>query len=480
MVLFLIILGVVPLLVRAKVIDFTAPRIINPIVDSGPQVTLFTYYKWILVIIIAVIGLTILVYKIVKKKYEIQTSYIYPPLLGLGLLILASVMAADYKSMALLGLYNQRDGSLLLLAYLVLCLVAANTVYQPWFKRGVDIALLVLTAVNAIIMLVDFSGYNLLQNGFIQAVMAPPELRSSLSGNVSNTMGNANYVSGFAAALFAYFSAGILLPKNIKSQVIAGVAALAAFVMVLISFSSSGFVTLVIISPLFLIMILRSSDRRRSLIAGGIILSGCLLLFMVLNSIDHNIYGETVGLVLPQATQKKEIKSTAPEAAQAPASEFKLPKPGWSPGTGRTYIWNETLKLTNERPWLGYGYGSLAYYFPQDDINKVANLKDYNRLVTKPHSLYMGIAYGLGIPALVVLLALFVLQFYYTGRRLWSTQLTSRHIFPASLFLFFCAFMVQALFNDPVVETGAIFWILLGVAASFNKEMDQPSPTSNI
>lgn len=480
MVIFIVLLSIVPLAVRAKVLDFTAPRIINPVVDTGLQVGLFAYYKWLLVIVGALILLAILLYKIGVEKYRLRPSYLNAPLLILALLILASVMAAEYKSVALFGIYNQRDGALLLLAYLGLCLAAANTVYKPWFRSGVDISLMIFVAINTVIMLLDFTGHKLMQADIIRAILAPAGLRSSLTGSIGNTMGNVNYISGLAAAMFAYFSAGILLDKNIKKQLAMAAASLAAFVMVLLSFSSSGFVTLVLLAPLFLLGLWRSEDRRRSLVAGGSLLTACLLVFLVLNSINPYIYKETVGLFLPQATNIQEITSRPKPSLSPPAPEFQLPQPGWSPGTGRTYIWSETLALTAERPWLGYGYGTLTWYFPQDDFNKGANLQDYNRLITKPHSMYVGVAFGLGIPALLVLLSLFGLHFYSTGRHLWSPRLDTHHPFGVSLFLFFCAFSIQALFNDPVVDAGALFWILLGVSVSLNKEADQPSPDSII
>lgn len=476
MVIFIFLLGIVPLAVRAKVFDYTAPRIINPAVDTGLQVGLFAYYKWLLVIVGALIVLAILLYKIGVEKYRLRPYYLNAPLLMLVVLTLGSVMAAEYKSIALFGLYNQRDGALLLLAYLALCLAAANTVYKPWFQSGVNIALTVFVAINTIIMLLDFNGYKLMQADFIRAILAPPELRSSLTGSIGNTMGNVNYISGLAAALFAYFTAGTLLNKNIKKRSIAAAAALAAFVMVLLSFSSSGFVTLVLLAPLFLLVLWRSNDRRRSLIAGGSLLTACLLVFLVLNSINPHIYRETVGLFLPKATNIQEMAVSPTPALSPSAPEFQLPQPGWSPGTGRTYNWSETLELTAERPWLGHGLGTLPYYFPQDDINKVSNLYSYSTLITKPHNAYLGIAFGLGIPALLLLLLLFGLHFYYTGRYLWQSRLNQKSIFPVSLFLFLCAFIIQALFNDPVVDAGAIFWILLGVAVSLNKEVDQPSP----
>lgn len=473
---FIFLLIIVPLTVRAKVLDFTAPRIINPVVDTGLQVGLFAYYKWLLVLVGALIVLAILLYKILAEKYQLKSLYLNAPLLMLALLILGSVMASEYKSMALFGLYSQRDGALLILAYLGLCLAAANTVYRPWFKCGVDVALMAFIAINTIIMVLDFTGLKLMQADIIRAILAPPELRSGLAGSIGNTMGNVNYISGLAAALFAYFTAGTLLHQDFKKQLMVAATALAAFVMVLLSFSSSGFVTLVLLAPLFLLVLWRSEDWRRSLIAGSGLLTACLLVFVVLNSINPNIYRETVGLFLPQATTIQEMATPPAQALSRPAPEFQLPQPGWSPGTGRTYIWSETLALTAERPWLGYGYGTLTYYFPQDDLNKVANMQDYNRLITKTHSMYMGAAFGLGFPALLILLSLFGLHFYFTGRSLWVRRQGTNYTFAVSLFLFFCAFTVQALFNDPVVDAGAIFWILFGVAVSLNKEVDQPAP----
>ena len=476
MVVFILLLGIVPLVVRAKVLDFTAPRIINPVLDTGLQVGLFAYYKWTLVIIGAIIAVGLLLYKIGLERYRLRPSYLNAPLLLLVLLILASVMASEYKSVALFGLYNQRDGALLLLAYLALCLAAANTVYKPWFKSAVDIALMVFIAVNTIIMLLDFTGNKLLQTDIIRVILAPSGLRNQLAGNIGNTLGNVNYISGLAAALFAYFTAGTLLHENIRKQLIAAAASLTAFVMVLLSFSSSGFVTLVLLAPLFLLVLWCSKDRRRSLIAEGSLLTACLIAFLLLNSINPYIYRETVGFFLPKATNVQEMQAPPTPALSPPAPEFQLPQPGWSPGTGRTYNWSETLELTAERPWLGHGLGTLPYYFPQDDINKVSNLYSYSTLITKPHNAYLGIAFGLGIPALLLLLLLFGLHFYYTGRYLWQSRLNQKSIFPVSLFLFLCAFIIQALFNDPVVDAGAIFWILLGVAVSLNKEVDQPSP----
>ena len=476
--LLILLIALVPFVVRLKVIGFTAPRILVPLLDTGLHGGFFAYYKWLLVLVVTVAVMAVLVHKMLVHKYTLQASYINVPLLILALLVLLSLLAAQYKSIALLGLYNQRDGALIWLAYLALFLAAANTVYKPWFSQGVNIALLIIIVINTAIVLWDFSGHRLVEYEFVKILAAPPELRNSLSGDFNSTMGNFNYVSGFAAALFAYFMSGTLLYTDWKKRLPALLAALAAFGMVLASLSSSGFVTLLFISPLLAAVIFRSADKKKSLQAGAAVLAACLLIFLLMNAYNPQVAQETTGLIQsPLQTSEQETAPPQERREAGKGEEFSLPQPGWSAGTGRVYIWRETINLTLERPFIGYGPGTLAYYFPQNDINKVANMNDYNTLITKPHNMYLGVAYGLGIPALLGLLILFLLHFYFTGRYLWRTELNQNHVFPAALFLFFCAFAVQAMVNDTVIDAGAIFWILMGAAVSLNLVEDQP-PTS--
>jgi hypothetical protein len=503
---FLFLIGVVPLLVRARIIDYTAPRIISALLNSGLQSDIFNYYKWWLVMAGTVIVLLLLLYKIVACNYEIRASYINIPVAILIMLVLLSTLAAQYKSIALVGIYNQRDGALTLLASLALCLAAANTFFKPWFSRWLTVALLVFTFISTGLIWYHFTGHQVMQLQWFKNLVLPAELRSYAQGEFITTQSNPNYVSGLASALFAFFFSYVLLDADWRRRWLFILPTLAAFIMILASLSSSGFVTVAIISPLLVVLIFLSRNKTQTLLAGGATLLLCAVIFWGMISINPSVYDTTFGSkhILPTTSYMEALPhisalakiinfnpplacaATQPSRAQGgsegavtaapPADTFNLPAPGWSAGTGRSYIWSETLKLILKRPLLGYGQGTLAYYFPQNDINKIANMNDYTTLITKPHNMYLEVAYGSGLLAGLALLALFIMHFYHTGRRLLNAAPNQDRVLAAALFLFFCAFAVQGLFNDVFVDGAAIFWILLGAGVSVNHELSLQPP----
>jgi hypothetical protein len=499
-VVFLFLIGVVPLLVRARIIDYIAPRIISTLLNSGVQSDIFNYYKWWLVMVGTVLVLVLLLYKIVACNYEIRASYINIPVAILIMLVLLSTLTAEYKSIALVGIYNQRDGALTLLACLALCLAAANTVFKPWFSRWLTVALLVFTFISTGLIWYHFTGHQVMQLQWFKNLVLPAELRSYAQGEFITTQSHPNYVSGLASALFAFFFSYVLLDADWRRRWLFILPTLAAFIMILASLSSSGFVTVAIISPLLVVLIFLSRNKTQTLLAGGATLLLCVVILMVMTSINPRVRDTTFGtnhilptsydVVQPPISALAKIinfnpplasAATQPSSAQgaaegavttvAPVDTFNLPAPGWSAGTGRIYIWRQTLILTLERPLLGFGLGTLAYYFPQNDINAIANLDNYTTLVTKPHNMYLGITYGSGLLAGLALLALFIMHFYYTGRRLLSAVPSQELVLAAALFLFFCAFAVQGLFNDVFVDGAVLFWILLGTGISVTREL---------
>lgn len=490
--------------------DYTAPRIIAPILNSGWQFDIFYFYRWWVVLAGTLIVLLLLLYKIVACGYQIRASYINIPLTMLAVLVLLSTLTAEYKSIALVGIYNQWDGALTLLFGLALCLAAANTVFKPWFSKGLAAALLVFTFISTTMILYHFTGHELAQLQWIKDLVLPAELRPYAQGELITTQSHPNYVSGFAAALFGFFFSYVLLDTDRRRRWLFILPTLAAFIMILASLSSSGFVTAVIISPLFIILIFISRDKIQTLLAGGATLFLCTAIFLVMNTFNPMVYDQTVGTIkhisatsykLPQspiprlariidvtqptacaATQPVEVPAagTRELTTAAPVDNLSLPARGWSAGTGRVYIWRETSKLVLARPWLGYGLGTLAYYFPQNDINKIANLDDYSTLISKPHNMYLEIAYGAGLPAGLALLALFIMHFYHTGRRLLRAAPNQDRVSATALFVFFCAFAVQGLFNDIFVDGVAIFLILLGAGISVTRELLPPPPDGQI
>ena len=157
-----------------------------------------------------------------------------------------------------------------------------------------------------------------------------------------------------------------------------------------------------------------------------------------------------------------------PEFRQA---KFELPayfpKSAVSAGTGRVYIWKHTLKLIAKRPLAGYGMDTLTYAFPQNDMEKVAGLSSYSAYITKPHNVFVGYAYGAGLPALLAFLLLNIFGaisfFRYIIRQKSALKPPDALIMCA--LLGWAAYIVQAAVNDDLISTAPIWWTLFGIGA---------------
>lgn len=461
--LIILFIGITPLLVRFRKIPFVSPRIITPMVDTGTQVDAFFYYKWVFLLCMTVVLVSLLCYKILAYHYEIKASYINIPLLIFISLLILSLTVADYKSVSLVGLYNRYDGTLTYLCYMAILFVAANVNYRLGMDRYIAFALGAVITINFILIIPDFFGHNLLGYPYVVSLLVPTDLQQNLQGTINSTLSNSNYISGLAAALCAYFLGFALLKNRLKQKCIYTLFAVFAFAIMLVALSSSGIVSLVVVLPLIIaIAYIISRDRKRTFITAGTVLLLFSLVFMLLNAHNPKIYSETIGFFQhPLTPGQGTINSEAVKL-----DGVYLPASGRTAGSSRGYIWSETLDLIKQKPLTGYGQDTLAYYFPQNDIKKVAGIGSYNLLITKPHNAYLGIAYGSGIPASLALLALLFIHFYHTGRFLLRADKNEAIILPASLFFFFSVFAIQLVFNDSNIGSSSIFWPLLGIAVS--------------
>lgn len=488
--LFIAAIGILPLLVRVKLIQFVAPKMIQDLFDTGILSEAFTYYKWIFLLCLTTAAIGLLLYKMVVYEYKIKRSYINLPLLILAFTTLLSGVLAEYLSISLFGMYNRHEGTITFLCYLALFFVAANTRFDERFSRNVVTAICILVSINVVIILFDFFGRDLIKNQFVRLLILPRSLpESALGGHINSTLFNPNYISGFAGSIAAFFLTAAMLEKDLIKKLIHSVFTIISFAMLLASLSASGFVTLVVIIPVILALALINPGRLQSLATGVAVLAACAAVFLVLNSHNPRVWKETVGSFgIFTVGIEKEIslqpinwleRLLQPEQAQAATTDtvkvttesdkdqFNLPKPSSSAGTGRTYIWKETLKLIKQRPVLGYGHDTLIYYFPQNDRNKIANLGTYDVIVSKPHNFYLDLAYSSGIPALLAFMALVILYLFYTAREKIKAAGHGPAAFPTALFVFTCAFLLQWLFNDSVIGTSVIFWSLLGISVSY-------------
>jgi len=452
-------IGILPLIIRAKAEQFISPKMINDILDTGVYGDIFTYYKQIFLLMISVVAVLLLVVKITFYRYEIKSSYINVPLLILAAFTLLAGASAEYVNVSLFGFYGRHEGTVTYLCYFALFFVAANTDLRENSVRNTYIALGILVTINFIIIMFDFYGKDLFHFQVFKSLIIPSDLYPGVEfqGSLNSTLHNPNYVSGLFGALTALFFSSALMDGRrwLSHAVLTAI----SFAVLIASLSTSGFISLVVVLPFIIIFGVLFAKRRQTLITAGAILVACYLIYIALYSHNPRVWEETVGFISNKADQKVEVVGPMLDPSDTSGQ--------------RTYIWRETAKLVKERPLLGHGHDVLAYYFPHS-----ASRIGPGAIVCKPHNMYLDVAFGSGIIALGALMALFLLHFLNTTIIIFG----KRNICSiAPLFVFWCAFLIQWMFNDSMITTTPVYWGLFGIAVSLNnsflKEISSQIPS---
>lgn len=135
-------------------------------------------------------------------------------------------------------------------------------------------------------------------------------------------------------------------------------------------------------------------------------------------------------------------------------------------GTGRLYIWSQTLPLIAQSPLLGYGPDTFAIKIPQNDVvGKYNAIMNADTLIDKPHNMYLQIAFEFGLIYLIIFLIINVRII----RSLIFVQNTISLIFtPYAGAL--AGFLLLGFANDMKLYSGSYYWLIIGIAVGILNE----------
>ena len=152
----------------------------------------------------------------------------------------------------------------------------------------------------------------------------------------------------------------------------------------------------------------------------------------------------------------------------------------YSFGTGRGYIWIQSLPVLKDSLLLGGGNGTFVFRFRQNEIVGLLNTHgSYKYVIDRPHNWYLQIACSDGVPALICVLALFIcyiVSFFKKMRfclfkekgdakeKTVNQKLTDMEIFDIGMFSGLIGFMICGLINDSCITVNPWFWMILGTA----------------
>lgn len=474
--LLLILIGFMPIIVLAKVVDVTSP-LISSIgeLSSGGKGDLFTYYKSLLVIAITVIAGVMLLVKVLFMGGTIRKTVINYVLGIFAFAIVMSTILSPNITIALNGQYNRSDGAISWLCYIALLFIAMNIDYPKKALNYILYSLYPFVLINLFIMAMNFYGKDLLQKSTVQKVVSsflPEGANISAGSTLVGTLNQWNYMSGMFAMMAVLFLAAALFGKNIVHNIGHIVMALASIAIVFMSLSTSGFLTFVALLPVLILAIFKTSNKKQSILLLVTFLVLSLPVFHTLAKHMPDIWNETVGIVLknnPYSVETKDEQTSydfelntmlSTKAYAAKAFELPvLPDRATAAGSGRLYIWEKTMDLVKEKPLFGYGLDSIMYNFPHYNIDARAGLSEENMITDKAHNVYVSLLYGTGFIGLASMLALIIISIGMLLRAVIKNN--SAPIF--ILGIAWVAYLIQALFNDSLPGITAVAFIFAGI-----------------
>ncbi len=461
----LLLMGGLPVVMLTIMVDQVSPLITGiSTYDTGTFGNPFAEVKLGYLLIMTVMIAGALVYRSLQPSFTLEPSVTHGPLLVLLAVVLLSQLLSPFPTVAIAGIYELREGTVTWICYLALAFAVTHMAWPRGRYENLAYALMPFLAVNLLLGLLAFFGVNVLNVAAVKAFIYGGAVTDVPAGHLLyTTLGNPNYASGFGAVCAALLLTLAVLTGDRTKRIWFLIGGWAAFTVVIATLSMSGFVALVAALPVMVLLIWRYAEGRRTLLAGAAALLGCVVIYLGLLRYQPQVWDETVGFFVAA------VKSGPTEPVVVPPSSESgelpvFPPSGWSFGTGRSYYWQHTLELIKERPLVGYGLDTLAYTFPQFRADKAASLNDSGHMVNKPHNLYLGIAYGAGIPALLAFLALVAVVLWRHARAVWRRlELDPVHV---ALLPGIAAYLVQGLVNDSHIGYSAVFWIFLGAASN--------------
>ena len=145
----------------------------------------------------------------------------------------------------------------------------------------------------------------------------------------------------------------------------------------------------------------------------------------------------------------------------------------YSFGTGRGYMWIQSLPLLWESLIVGGGNGTFAFRFRQNEIVGLLNTHGSCKyVIDRPHNWYLQIALSDGVTALICVMALFL--WYIIG---FIRKHNALGFYDIGLFLGLIGFMLCGMINDSCITANPWFWLLFGCAVTrlVNDVKQQPA-----
>ncbi|WP_160683767.1 O-antigen ligase family protein [Clostridium sp. C2-6-12] len=202
------ILGIVPLIVRATILDPPEENTVKLFGTIKASSDLFSQKKSLLLMIfcIVLIGISITFF---KKIFEKKDRTINLLLIASGvfwLFTLLSTIFSSYKEVALWGIFDRAEGFITITCYIILFVYSIYTFKNADNYKCISTPILILVYINAFLGFFQYAGQDLMKTS-IAALIVTGDSNNKLdllyeAGKLYGTLYHYNYVGSFVAIVF--------------------------------------------------------------------------------------------------------------------------------------------------------------------------------------------------------------------------------------------------------------------------------------
>lgn len=504
----LLMILIIPSIVLKKETLSVSPVVMDNFYSSGTKTDLFNFYKSIFLYIGTAIISSLFIYKVIYLKQELKYIKLNVYVTIFIVAIAISTLFSEYKNISLLGNFDRNEGALAWVCYMSIFFILYNIKIEKKYFKYFYFVLYPFLIINSFLGIMTIYGVNVLENNIIQTIIGG---KGDIGGTLWTTLYNPNFSSGICGVIFSLGFMYLLLSNNYKEKVAILIGNTLSFIIVLTSLSVSGFISIVVTLPLTLIVAWRFSDKKNIFMYSIATLVINSIVFYILNQKNPKIFKESLGifvqinqissLIIPlcillfiaiifiiRKLDKKKIlnyfisiilicmtgayliysfvldkESRAIEQNTnlniVRMQDTDLYKKLDVISSYRVTIWQETIKLINNKPLLGHGFDTFPYTLNHDKQEGVYE----NKTIDKPHNILLTIGYGSGIFGFIGFVGIML---YLIMKSLYSLIESKENKIVYICLIGIIAYLVQGILNDTLIGTSIIFWIICGICAN--------------
>ena len=306
-------LAIIPILMRATLVGTRIVEDLSMFEGIIDQETgeyylpdVYSQCKGLAVIVFACIMLVVALFccKHLFQRAE-KRSFIYVGAsVAYVLMCLASTLGAEYREVALFGIYDRAEGFFTTACYFVLFLFTMYAFRKTNNFRYIIIALMICTGVNLILSAFQYMGVNLFGFEWFEALAEDHRYADLLEVNIAGdsyrricgALYHYNYVGSFTGMVIPLFTVLAMYSKKLIYKITFALFALASLFMLLASTARSGIIALVAAFVVGVFVFARVLVRRWKITVA--VIAGVSVLFIGANlALDNALFRRIPSLV---------------------------------------------------------------------------------------------------------------------------------------------------------------------------------------